>query len=188
MPEDKREREAAFAAVVRENAGRVLSLALRITGDANAAQDVSQDVFASVWRMFQRGGRPVSWPAYLHAATVRCALACLKVRAPSSSEDLDTIEDGAHPRPDESAQLRELQALVRDSLARLPETQSLAFALAKLDGLSYRECAQAMGCSEDAARVHAHRAMLAVAKTLRSYAPPMRVAANTLDRNAGGVK
>ena len=186
MPDDKREREAAFEGVVRENAGRVLSLALRMTGDASAAQDVSQEVFASVWRAFGRGGAPASWPAYLHTATVRAALTFLRKRAPSSNAALDAVQDRAHPEPGASAELCELQSLVRDALAKLPEKQAMAFALVKLDGSSYRECAETVGCSEDAARVHAHRAMLAVARALHSYAPRARVAA--LDANAGGEK
>jgi RNA polymerase sigma factor (sigma-70 family) len=184
MPDDKREREAALEAVVRENAGRVLSLALRMTGDANAAQDVSQDVFASVWRAFRSGGGPASWPAYLHTATVRNALTYLTKRAPSSNAALDAVEDRPHRQPDASAELRELQGLVRAALAKLPDNQALTFALVKLEGLSYRECAEALGCSEDAARVHAHRAMLAVARELRSYAPHKKA----FDADAGGGK
>jgi RNA polymerase sigma factor (sigma-70 family) len=186
MPENESEREATFEAVVNESARMVLTLALRITGDPNVAQDVSQDVFASVWSMFHRGGSPASWPAYLRTVTIRHALVQLKKRSRSSDERLDDVVDRAHPQPEESAELRELQRFVRDSLARLPKKQAMSFALVKLDGLSYRECAEVVGCSQDAARVHAHRAMLAVARMLGSYAPRKRTKA--FGTGPGGVK
>jgi len=39
----------------------------------------------------------------------------------------------------------------------------------KIQGLSYRECAESLGCSESAARVHVHRAAHALAKMLNGH-------------------
>jgi len=176
MP-DKADRKAAFSEIVSANAERVLSLALRITGDATLAQDISQDVFASAWHALGNRESVAAWPAYLRTATVRQALRYLRNRKPSSSEQLEAVVD-PRPSPERTAEFRELESRVRGCLASLPEKQALAFALVKLDGLSYRECAEALSCAEATARVHAHRAMIALARMLRGDKPPARSGTN----------
>ena len=158
-----------FERLVRENAARVLATAQRVLGDADAAQDVSQEVFVAVWKAFERLDGGTNWPAYLRSAAVRRAVRELRRRKPENSAELDRLADSGTAA--DGASLGELQGALRRALARLPERQGCAFAMVKLDGLSYGECAKTMRCSEGAARVNVHTAMRKLAKMLKDHAP-----------------
>jgi len=163
---------ARFGELVREHADRVLGLALRLLGDMSAAEDVSQEVFLGVWRVFSRKGRGMNWAGYLRRATIRECVRLVRAGRHPSVEAPDSVADTRSSTPDEEASLRELEGKLRECLSRLPEKQAAAFVLAKVEGLSYRQCADMLGCSEEAARVHAHRAMNRLAEMLGTFAPP----------------
>jgi RNA polymerase sigma-70 factor (ECF subfamily) len=160
---------AEFERIVQGDADRVLTLALRIVGDRSTAHDVSQEVFLSAWRTLSRKHPVRNWPAYLRTVTVRESLRQMKLRTPSGHEGLDGIADSARNSPPQAASRRELEDAVRRCLVKLSEKQALAFTLTKIEGLSYRECAESMGCSENAVRVHVHRAAHALARLLDGH-------------------
>ena len=56
-----------------------------------------------------------------------------------------------------------------DSLANLPEKQAEVFILSRIEGLEYKDIAEAMSCSEATIRVHLHRAMMRMARELKNY-------------------
>ena len=160
---------AEFERLVQGDADRVLTLALRIVGDRSTAHDVSQEVFLSAWRTLSMGRPVANWPAYLRTSTVRESLRQMRLRSPSGHDRLLAVEDPARNSPQEAASRRELEDAIRRCLVKLSEKQALAFTLTKIEGLSYRECAESMGCSENAARVHVHRAAQALARLLDGH-------------------
>jgi RNA polymerase sigma-70 factor (ECF subfamily) len=153
-----------FEGVVREQAHGVLTLALRLTGDRHAAEDVSQEVFAALWRAFGGLNGDTNWRAYLYRATVRQAMRQVRRRPPGQS-GLESAQDAQARQPEPS----ELEDRIRQALARLPHKQSAAFTLVRLNGLSYAEAAGTIGCSEAAARVHVHRAGVALRRKLQGF-------------------
>jgi len=169
--EERSEALSRFGDLVREHAHSVLGLALPLVGDTSAAHDVSQEVFLAVWRVFGRKGQDMNWSAYLYRATIRESLRFARRGRQSSDDGLDSVADARFSAPDEEASLKEMQQDLRKCLSRLPEKQASAFVLAKIQGMSYRKCGAALGCSEQSARVHAHRAMKRLAGMLGEYAP-----------------
>ena len=162
---------ADFEKIVRSHARAVLSLALRLVGDANDAQDISQEVFISVWRVFERGAAVRDWGGYLRTAAARASLRHVAARKPPGEDCPDAVEDRKSPSPEHRASLQEFQDEFRRCMTRLPERQALAFALVKIQGVSCRECAEAMNCSEEAVRFLVHRAVHSLARLLRRHAP-----------------
>jgi RNA polymerase sigma-70 factor (ECF subfamily) len=63
-----------FEELVDAHGPHVLNVALRITGDAQAAQDVYQEVFLAIWQRWHTFNGTVRWGAYLYRVTVRKAL------------------------------------------------------------------------------------------------------------------
>lgn len=133
----------------------VYSLALRITRDATAAEEVTQETFVRLWRsaasFAPERGNVQSW---LLRITHNLALNEIRRRQsrPVVADQFDWDVDGAAlPSLDESgnpetmAWLRERAALVRAALQQLPAAQRRAIDLAFFGGLSQAEVAAALG-------------------------------------------
>ena len=64
---------------------------------------------------------------------------------------------------------RQLEARIREVLGTLPENQRAALVLSRIDGLSYREVADTLECSESAVKSLVFRATAALRKELEEF-------------------
>lgn len=69
-------------------------------------------------------------------------------RASRRSQDLFAPEEHGERVGESPAEARDVQLAIRAAMARLPEEQRSAIALVLVEGLSYREAAQALGVPE----------------------------------------
>ncbi len=142
----------AFNQLVRLYEGRVYNLCYRMLGDADAAADVTQDTFISVYRNLNkfRGGVFRSW--LLRIATNACYDA-LRARKRRPTVSLDITQEGEDDAPafdlpdpsespDEAALRRELAAAIEGGIAQLPEDQRIVVILSDVQGLAYEEIAE----------------------------------------------
>lgn len=129
----------------------VYNLALRMLGDRHAAEDASQDAFLSAWRNIGsfRGGNFRAWLLRITANTCYDQLRKLKRNPASSLEALPFEMEGlpSMESPEDYVLRRELGEQIQRGLASLPSDQRLAVVLCDIQGLSYEEIAQVMGCS-----------------------------------------
>jgi len=142
----------AFNQLVRLYEGRVYNLCYRMLGDADAAADVAQETFISVYRNLNkfRGGVFRSW--LLRIATNACydALRARKRRPAISLDAAQESEDDGPgfeiadtgEAPDEVALRRELAAAIQRGIAQLPEDQRIVVILSDVQGLAYEEIAE----------------------------------------------
>jgi RNA polymerase sigma-70 factor (ECF subfamily) len=68
--------------------------------------------------------------------------------------------------PDDDVASRQLVAQVEAELARMPETQRVAFELLRIEGLSHDEAAQVLGTTVSAVKLRAFRANTALRAVL----------------------
>jgi RNA polymerase sigma-70 factor (ECF subfamily) len=144
----------AFNLLVEQYQRLVYNLALRMLGNAEAAEDASQDTFLSAYKAIGkfRGGSFKSW--VLRIAVNSCHDK-LRVARRYRVVSLDTLmlEIGDLPQgnnnesPEDYALRRELGRFLNEGLAYLPEDQRLVVILSDVQGFSYEEVAQAAGCS-----------------------------------------
>lgn len=117
---------------------------LRLTGDADAADDAAQEAFV---RMFERGPQEEGPTLRLWLFRVATNLVRDRARVRSGREHL-LRKHGARldvePSPEEALERRESQALVRRVLDRLPERDQQML-LMREEGFRYREIAGAVG-------------------------------------------
>mgnify|MGYP000095741383 CR=1 FL=1 len=142
----------AFNQLVRLYEGRVYNLCYRMLGDSDAAADVAQETFISVYRNLNkfRGGVFRSW--LLRIATNACydALRARKRRPAISLDAAQESEDDGPgfeiadtgESPDEVALRRELAAAIQRGIAQLPEDQRVVVILSDVQGLAYEEIAE----------------------------------------------
>ncbi len=167
---DAAHRVREFEGVVATHGRMVLGLAKKLLPRPGDAEDVHQEVFLSLWRVWCNSSRPRALSSYLYRATVRQCMRRLKKRHPEMTADMMEVGDKSRG-PQDHAQLRELEDHLQRALALLPEREALAFALRRLQGLAYADVARALDCSQETARVYVHRAAARLSRLLKDHWP-----------------
>ena len=146
--------ESALNEIYDQFSSFVYGLALRVIGDARAAEDVSQDVFVTVWE------RPDAFDP--DRGSLRTWLGTLAHRRAvdhvrrEEARRRRGIKDAARPQttPDveEMAMALVTAERVRSALATLPDEQRRAIQLAYFGGKTYRQVAEVLGIPEGTAK------------------------------------
>lgn len=141
---------------VREHERPVLNYLWRMTGDEQAAYDLTQETFLRAWRHFAtvRGyERPRAW--LFHVAT-NLALTHARRATVRAGREVVLDEDRDPAASDPAWRLAE-RDLVRETLLRLPPQRRAALVLREVYGLPLAEVARALGVRAPAARMALHR-------------------------------
>ena len=147
--------ETALATLYDQFAPLVYGLALRVTNDQGAAEDVVQDVFVGLW---ERPGSfdPARGPlrSYLGVIAHRRAVDWVRREAAfRRREERESLRGGDAP-PDvaEAATSLVLAQRIRDAVDALPPDQRQCVTLAYFAGHTYREVADLLGIPEGTAK------------------------------------
>jgi len=136
---------------VREHAERVVRIAMRILGNLDEAEDVSQEVFRECFEVESERGLLDPTAMAVRLATVR-SLDRLRRRQTRFGRGAE-LRDGDRVTaigPPEEAEARELADWLRCAIARLPRRQSEAFTLVAMEQTSRDEAAEILGTSVEA--------------------------------------
>jgi RNA polymerase sigma-70 factor (ECF subfamily) len=140
--------EAALATLYDRYARLAFSVAFRVVGQHQLAEEITLDVFQNVWRAAgsfrQDRGRFATWLMSVARHRAIDELRRLGVRPEGNLVDLDQRVDLGLPRVDsveDMVSLRQRREAVRHALADLPPTQREALELAYFGGLTQREIA-----------------------------------------------
>ena len=161
---------ADFPGFYRAHVGRVYALCLRMTGDAAAAAELTQDAFVRAWeRRDTFGGRsaPGTW---LHRLTVNVVLEHLRAdrrRLARVEPAGDALDDLAAVTPSAASPDAGLARLDLDAaLPRLAPGARLVFVLHDVAGYGHEEIAQLTGLAAGTVRTQLHRARRRLARLL----------------------
>ena len=128
----------AFEVLVQRYRRPVLKLAYRITGDAEDAADIAQEVFARAFtRLADRKPEP-AFAGWLTVVTRNAALDCLRRRSVRHKHSADSSERSERG-PEELALLEDAADRVYDALRGLPKRYRDVLELYYFQGLTYRE-------------------------------------------------
>lgn len=121
----------------------VLRRANTILGNSADAEDVLQDVFATVVAKIDgfRGDSAVG--TWLYQITTRACLDRIKVKKRRDA----LLEAGSHQRPAQTHESTEIAPLLRNALAKLPRKLTTIAIYYYLDGMTHEEIAELLGCS-----------------------------------------
>jgi RNA polymerase sigma-70 factor, ECF subfamily len=142
-----RREEPALSAIYDRYGRLVFTIALRITGEREAAEEVMQDVFQAVWQSvgsFQPGGSFAAWLAGIarHRAIDLTRSRRYRARARESALEEYAAGGAAWDAPADALVLR---ATVQAALNELPPTQRQTIELAYYGGLTHVEIAGRLG-------------------------------------------
>lgn len=159
-----------YEALFRRHHADLCGCLYRYLGSAEAAEDVVQDLFLSVWddlEAWQARGEQIR-PALFVAARNR-ALDLLKhrrVRERQREQVRLAMVQKIRPA-DEELVASELKARVEDAVAALPERCRLIFTLSREGGRTYAEIAESLGLSVKTVETQMSRALRALRERLR---------------------
>ena len=144
--------QGAFTAVVRRHLDLVYGTAMRKVEDHSAAEEIAQNVFATLSRKAWQFARDDSLPAWLHRTTLLEAKTWLRGelrrrRREQSAAELGTTMNTSQEEPT----LRALTPLLDGGLLSLREKDRAALLLRYYEGRSLREVAEGLGVGEQAA-------------------------------------
>lgn len=136
--------EQAMAQLYDRYSPIVYSVALRVLGNAGAAEDILQEVFLQLWRSPQlfdvnRG----SLPGWLAVIARNRAIDFLRKRRPET--DITDVVVSVEPDLAGRAEWSRVAEKIRSALGGMPAAQRSALEMAFFDGLTHMEIAQKTG-------------------------------------------
>jgi RNA polymerase sigma-70 factor (sigma-E family) len=172
---------ASVTALYAEHALGLVRLAVVVTGDRAAAEDIVQDAFLGLYRRWDKLPDMAAPLAYLRVSVMNGCRTALRRRSRQGrwsgaglGGDFDEAAPagpGAPAALAESAEasvlLGEEQRTVAAALWKLPRRQREAVVLRYYLDLSIEETAQVMGVSSGTVKSATHRALAAVGRTLK---------------------
>jgi RNA polymerase sigma-70 factor (ECF subfamily) len=160
--------ETALAELYDRYAGLVYGLAVRTLVDRQAAEDITQEVFVSLWEHPERiESERGTLRGFLATFTHRRAVdAVRREEARRRRESRVARADGDVPDVAESVLRSDTAGKLRTALDVLPEAQRRALELAYFHGYTYRQVADLLGIPEGTAKSRLRLALTRIAEHL----------------------
>ena len=160
-----------FEDLVESYSAEIFAYVWRLTRDPQDAEDCLQESFARAFKAFDRLNGNANARAWLYRIATNTTFTYLKKRRHQNGQIVEADLNLASPGdgPAEAASRRETLAAVARAVEGLPARQQAALVMRKYQELSYPEIAQALGCSEDAARANVYQALKSLRGSLGGH-------------------
>ena len=171
--------ERAFEALVRRHQDAIYGLVMRMVGERDAAEELTQDTFVRAWRSLDGFRGEAQFSTWLYRIAVNLLRDRHASRAARDRRSEVSLDDGnllltplaaREPSPAEDLEAAETEARYHRALAELDDDLRAAFLLRHQEGLTPAEIAGVLGISESNAKVRVHRARRLILDSLRQ--PP----------------
>lgn len=159
---------AAFRSLVERHATGLKNFVMAYVRDEHAAEDVTQEVLASVARSIASYEPDGSFAGWLYRMARNAALNHRRGRMRAAEREAMAVRE-APAGPVEEVERGELRALVRRGLETLGESDRDVLVLCDMNGMSYREAAEALGVTEKALSVRLVRARVRLKEAVKSW-------------------
>jgi len=153
---------------------KVYRIAYGMVRQREEALDIVQDVFIKLYRSIGNFKGKSKFYTYLYRMTMNTAIDHSRKMHKVFSSSLD--EEGApqppdipEKGPDRILLHKELEEKVKNALDKLPSDQRMAIVFREVEGLSYREMAEAMGCSIGTVMSRLHYGRKKIQDLLKGY-------------------
>ncbi|MGH3229792.1 MAG: SigE family RNA polymerase sigma factor [Streptosporangiaceae bacterium] len=159
----RREVDERFVAYVREHGDRLLRVAVLLTGDWHAAQDLVQASLVKLYRAWPQLDTAADPDAYLRRIMVNTHRSWWRARWRREAPTAVLPESAGGG---DLAERQATGAVVREALARLPQRQRAVLVLRYCEDMSEASVAEVLGCSPGTVKTHAHRGLRALREQL----------------------
>jgi RNA polymerase sigma-70 factor (ECF subfamily) len=171
--------ERTFEGLVQDYKNRIHSYICRLTNDSPDAEDITQEVFIRAYQALHAFRHDAAVDTWLYRIATNLVIDRFRrgKRAPqmvpvSGEEEEAVLELPSTDRgldPQANVQLTELQAQVQKAIHSLPAKLRAVVVLHDMEGLSYEEVAQAVGCPVGTVKSRLFNARLLLRRKLQHY-------------------
>lgn len=164
--------KAAFTRLVEATHAEMHTLAYRLTGNSEDAQDVVQEAYLRAFKGLKRFRGDAEFSSWMYRITANCANTHLSRTSRHRHDAIDEADEITDERPGPEARLGsadERQVLNRALQSLSPEMRAVVV-LRDVYDLPHEAIAAELGISEGAAKVRLHRAR----RKLRERLFPLR--------------
>ncbi len=157
--------EYAYGALYQRTVPRIYALCLRMCGDADHAQELTQDVFVKAWSGLGRFRGASKFSTWLHRVAVNVVLEDRRTAARRRSREVLT---DVWERYDKAVvtSMPGTRVDLERAIAKLPEGAREVLVLRDVQGYKYREVASMLGVAVGTVKAQVHRARKMVQETL----------------------
>lgn len=159
--------QTAFRDLYRQHAGRVYALCLRLTGDANAAEERTQDVFVRLWDKVGSFRGDSAFSSWVHRITVNVVLTERRASGRRELRVMPVAEPEKLERP-RGDSLAGLSIDLERAIAELPNGAREVFVLYDIEGYGHAEIARLVGIAEGTSKAQLFRARRLLREKLES--------------------
>ena len=152
----------AFEQLVIRHQDLVFSLAYKLTGNREMANDVAQEAFIRAWKAIEKFRGDSTFSTWIYRITVNTAWT---LRKKAKKHNTLNIEDTYEPividekkDPELVAINSDLSSVLINALDKIPIEQRIIVELKNIEGRSHKEIADYLDISVTAAKVRLHRA------------------------------
>jgi len=166
----KRGDDKAFERIYHRYAGRIYNVALRMTNDSSAAEDITQEVFLTLHRKLTTFRGDAKFSTWLFGIAVNACLMHLR-RSRSRDQGVKEMAQSGGMWPEPSARGEAVgyrQVVLKRAIASLPDGYRAILVLHDLGGFPHDEIARIRNCSPGTSRSQLSKARRALREALAS--------------------
>jgi len=148
----------------------VYGLAFKILGNSEEAEDITQEVFLTLWRRDAYNSSRGSLSSFLTTMTRSRSIDKLRSRGTKLrfiQRWQGMVKNEAVITPLEQASMGERSQLVRNALSQLPESERLILEIAYYEGLSQSEIAKRLNIPLGTVKTRSRQGLLKLRQTLQ---------------------
>ncbi len=165
---------AAFESLLRFFEGRVFGYVLRIVGNREDAEDITQDIFIKVYKKFGSYDEEQSFKTWLFAIATHAAYDFLRKKRVKPELLIISDPDRSFETADTTDTYIQIETGhdIRAALATLRPAYQSVLTLFYMEGLSVEEVARALGAPIGTVKTHLARARSAIKDVLQGPVEP----------------
>jgi RNA polymerase sigma-70 factor, ECF subfamily len=156
---------AALNELYQRHLNSLARLCMEMTGDANAVDDLLQDVYLKAYSSISSRPEQTPFHAWLRRVAVNTVRDWLKERRTSEYSPEETAADRLHREPSQ-----EVNSIVRSAMRLLPLREREVLVLHDFRGLTFSEVADILQCPVGTVKARASRARQRLLKLLHTGA------------------
>jgi len=160
----------AFELLFTRHRDSVFNIALRISGNRELAEDITQDAFVRAYLGLSSFRGQAKLSTWLYRIAVNQALRTKSVgsrRAEKEQGMDDLVLTSDAPGPEKSAERSEIETRVRRAITELPPAQRAVISLRYIEGLDLAEVAAITGSPLGTVKSRIHHALRSMSPALK---------------------
>lgn len=165
---------SAFDELMAAHEDRVFGICLRMLRDREAALDVTQETFLTVFRKADRYKAQAAFSTWLYRVTVNACYDHLRRTKRRKADALPEGFDPADPKAGDPLESVEVRPDIEAALGELPEEFRSAVVLVDLQGLGIDQTAEILGVPSGTVKSRVFRGRRQLAELLGNHSPPSR--------------